>query len=133
MRSVPCACWLVPWLGPRRQLPSLQRWRCKTIRGMTPWTRPRWGCLVCAPRCYGGAKLNLVRLPQAWKVMVMHQRMACAESWSKVTGPLPAMWMALRRADWSMKPACEVIADESCRLSLLEVAPRDFRDLLGEG
>ena len=76
-------------------------------------------------------KASLVDLSQAWEAMVC--KMQRAESWSKVTGPLSALWMTLRRVDWSMRSATEVITDKYEHFSLLEVAPRDFRDLLEAG
>eukprot|EP00959_Pyramimonas_sp_CCMP1952_P421545 8831155-Pyramimonas_sp.AAC.1 len=56
-----------------------------------------------------------------------------AEAWSKVTGPLSALWMTLRRVGWSMRSAHEVVTDENVHFSFLAVAPRDFRDLLEAG
>eukprot|EP00959_Pyramimonas_sp_CCMP1952_P020237 427118-Pyramimonas_sp.AAC.1 len=58
--------------------------------------------------------------------------MSRAESWAKVKGPLAAVWMSLRRIGWSMTSAHEIVTDSNTFFSL-QVAPRDFRDLLEQG
>eukprot|EP00959_Pyramimonas_sp_CCMP1952_P035027 733322-Pyramimonas_sp.AAC.1 len=63
----------------------------------------------------------------------MAGRMQKAEARSKVTGPLSALWMTLRRVDWSMRSAHEVVTDKNEHFPLLAVAPRGFRDLLEAG
>eukprot|EP00959_Pyramimonas_sp_CCMP1952_P346137 7249750-Pyramimonas_sp.AAC.1 len=77
------------------------------------------------------ARAPLNELQVAWQHM--HDQMSRAEIWAKVKGPLAAVWMSLRRIGWSMTSAHEIVTDSSTFFSLLQVAPRDFRDLPEQG
>eukprot|EP00959_Pyramimonas_sp_CCMP1952_P081426 1701075-Pyramimonas_sp.AAC.1 len=47
--------------------------------------------------------LPLQRLQQTWEVK--RTNMFKSERWYKVTGPLSALWMTLRRVGWTMSSA----------------------------
>ena len=54
-------------------------------------------------------------------------------TWATAKGPMAATWLTLRRIGWDMVSSFVIITDEGQALSLLEVPPRDFRDLLKDG
>eukprot|EP00959_Pyramimonas_sp_CCMP1952_P331037 6932218-Pyramimonas_sp.AAC.1 len=68
-------------------------------------------------------KLPLQRLQQAWEAT--RTNVLRSERWSKVTGPLSATWMTLRRVGWSKSSAYDLVDDQSQPLSLLQTPPRD--------
>eukprot|EP00959_Pyramimonas_sp_CCMP1952_P134792 2820723-Pyramimonas_sp.AAC.1 len=59
--------------------------------------------------------------------------MSAQPSWSRVRGPLGALWLSLHRIGWRLTSATTFESDIGTVLDLNQMAPRDVRDQVVQG
>ncbi|CAK0882019.1 unnamed protein product [Prorocentrum cordatum] len=76
-------------------------------------------------------RLGMQALGDAWEFV--NGQMSAQPSWSRVRGPLGALWLTLHRIGWRLASATTFESDLGTVLDLNQMAPRDVRDQVVQG
>eukprot|EP00959_Pyramimonas_sp_CCMP1952_P350645 7346432-Pyramimonas_sp.AAC.1 len=71
-------------------------------------------------------RMELQALGDTWAFVDVQMR--SQPSWSRVRGPLAALWLTLHRISWRFSSAATFESDLGTVLDLKQMAPRDVRD-----
>ncbi|CAK0878816.1 unnamed protein product, partial [Prorocentrum cordatum] len=76
-------------------------------------------------------RLGMQALGDAWEFV--NGQMSAQPSWSRVRGPLGALWLTLHRIGWRLASSTSFESDLGTVLDLNQMAPRDVRDQVVQG